>query len=290
MGAAPIVHGSNYEAKMIYEHVEFQVGHEISGHADAFFMATRHLLRASAKCQTAELFQSVDNPGRYLIRLGWERAEDRPEALPSHLPARVFPGIMTTHRMPPAVPLVPGADQREAVKSGKDAIHAKQAANGEGTWAAPALSRVREVLSSLGEGHLNPTEAENFRYFCRQLARYESTRSNPIVSVVDHVGNYWRNWLLMITRTGPYRPSTLRKLLAALDPSHPISQRMLTLNLRMLERDGLIARDVINDERRHVEYSLTALGHGLSDQLLSLINWVDQHADEIEASNAAFTE
>jgi DNA-binding HxlR family transcriptional regulator len=65
---------------------------------------------------------------------------------------------------------------------------------------------------------------------------------------------------------------------------------MLTLNLRMLERDGLIARDVIDDERRHVEYSLTVLGRGLSDRLLSLIDWIDQHVAEIEASNAAFGE
>jgi DNA-binding HxlR family transcriptional regulator len=274
---------------MIYEHVEF-IGHENLGQVDTSFAATRHLLLASAKCQTAELFQSVDNPGSYLIRLGWEKAADHPATLPSYVPATMFAQMMTTNYMSPPRQLVPATDQQEAENSGKDAIRIMPAANGEETWGAPALSRVREVLISLGEGHLNSTEAENFRYFCRQLARYDSARSNPIVSVVDHVGNYWRNWLLMITRTGPYRPSTLRKLLAALDPSHPISQRMLTLNLRMLERDGLIARDVIDEERRHVEYSLTVLGRGLSDELLSLIDWIDKHAAEIEASNAAFRE
>ena len=274
---------------MIYEHVEFYVGHETSGHVDASFTATRHLLLASARCQTAELFQSVNNPGSYLVRLGWEKAEDHPGTFTSDVPATVLAQMMCTYMSPP-LQLVPEADQQVAEKSGKDGAHVIPAANAEETWGVPALSRVREVLISLGEGHLDPTEAENFRYFCRQLARYDSTRSNPIVSVVDHVGNYWRNWLLMLTRTGPYRPSTLRKLLAALDPSHPISQRMLTLNLRVLERDGLIARDVIDDERRHVEYSLTVLGRGLSDELLSLIDWIDQHAGEIEASNAAFRE
>jgi len=39
-----------------------------------------------------------------------------------------------------------------------------------------------------------------------------------------------------------------------------------------------------------VEYSLTVLGRGLSDELLSLIDWIDKHAAEIEASNAAFRE
>jgi DNA-binding HxlR family transcriptional regulator len=275
---------------MIYENVEFHVRHENLGNVDTSFAATRPLLLASAKCQTAELFQSVNEPGSYLLRLGWEKAEDRPGTFPGRVPATVFTQMVTTYDMSPLRQSVPGPDQQAAESSGNDTIRIMPSANGEETWGAPALSRVREVLISLGEGHLNPTEAENFRYFCRQLARYDSTRSNPIVSVVDHVGNYWRNWLLMITRTGPYRPSTLRKLLAALDPSHPISQRMLTLNLRMLERDGLIARDVIDDERRHVEYSLTVLGRGLSDRLLSLIDWIDQHAAEIEASNAAFGE
>jgi len=274
---------------MIYEHVEFHVGHETSGHVDASFTATRHLLLASAKCQTAELFQSVNNPQSYLIRLGWEKAEDQPGTFPSYVPATVLAHMKSTYTSPP-LQLVPKKEHQEAEKFGKDGVHIIPAGNAEETWGAPALSRVREVLISLGEGHLDPTEAENFRYFCRQLARYDSARSNPIVSVVDHVGNYWRNWLLMITRTGPYRPSTLRKLLAALDPSHPISQRMLTLNLRMLERDGLIARDVIDDERRPVEYSLTVLGRGLSDELLSLIDWIDQHAGEIAAANAAFRE
>ena len=138
-----------------------------------------------------------------------------------------------------------------------------------------AMSRVRAVLESLEKSHGNLNEEEHFRYFCGQLSRYESTRDNPIVSVVNHIGNYWCNWILMIARLGPYRPSTIRKLLAALDPEHPISQRMLTLNLRILERDGLVSRHVVDDVRRHVEYSLTILGRGLSDRLLSLIEWID---------------
>jgi DNA-binding HxlR family transcriptional regulator/transposase-like protein len=151
-----------------------------------------------------------------------------------------------------------------------------------------AMSRVRAVLGSLEKEHMNSIEEEHFTYFCAQLARYESTRNNPIVSVVEHIGNYWCNWILMITRPRPYRPSTIRKLLAAMDPAHPISQRMLTLNLRMLERDGLIARHVVDDVRRHVEYSLTPLGRGLSNKLLSLIEWIDQHAGEIAQASATF--
>ncbi|WP_458782402.1 winged helix-turn-helix transcriptional regulator [Arthrobacter sp. D3-16] len=157
---------------------------------------------------------------------------------------------------------------------------------GEKFGSSQSLGRVRTVLGSSAEGRED--SLEYFEYFCGQLDRYQSTRNNPIVSVVDHIGNYWRNWLLMIARTGPYRPSTIRRLLAALDPTHPISQRMLTLNLRLLERDGLIARHVIDHERRHVEYSLTPLGRGLSDKLLPLIEWIDQHGEEIATASEAF--
>ncbi|MFJ1667591.1 winged helix-turn-helix transcriptional regulator [Streptomyces bottropensis] len=129
---------------------------------------------------------------------------------------------------------------------------------------------------------------ELFEYVSGQLARFEQSSDNPIVAVVDHIGNYWRNWLLVIVRTRPYRPSTIQRLLAALDPSHPISQRMLTLNLRLLERDGIIAREVFDDGRRHVEYSLTPLGRELSGGFMTLLDCIDRHAGEIAESRARF--
>ena len=128
---------------MIYEHVEFHVGHETSGHVDASFAATRHLLLASAKCQTAELFQNVNNPGSYLIRLGWEKAEDHPETFPRYVQPTVFAQMMTPYYPSPPQQLVPGADQQQAENSGKDAIHVMPAANGEETEkrGAPPLCR-----------------------------------------------------------------------------------------------------------------------------------------------------
>jgi DNA-binding HxlR family transcriptional regulator len=150
------------------------------------------------------------------------------------------------------------------------------------------MVRIRAILDPLDDGQMDCARHKFFTYISAQLVRFESTRDNPFVSVVDHVGNYWRNWLLMIVRTGPYRPSTIRRLLAALDPSHPISQRMLTLNLRLLERDGLIGRSVLDSERKHVEYSLTPLGRDLSDRIMALIGWINDHSDEIGRARASF--
>lgn len=153
---------------------------------------------------------------------------------------------------------------------------------------AHTMSRVREVLTGVGDLSELREREELFSFVAGQLVDFDSDRTAPVVSVGRHVGNYWRNWLLIILRTGPYRPSTISRLLAALDPSHPISQRMLTLNLRVLERDGLIGRRVIEDERRNVEYTLTPLGRELSDLHLTLVRWGLDHSDQISSARAAF--
>jgi DNA-binding HxlR family transcriptional regulator len=150
------------------------------------------------------------------------------------------------------------------------------------------LTRVRRVLAHSGMGDEDCGREALFRFAAEQMVQSGSPKTSPIVSVVNHVGNYWRNWLLLILRTGAYRPSTIARLLGALDPTRHISQRILTINLRMLERDGLIAREVIDDKRLNVVYALTPLGDDLSDQLLLLLEWGSQHAAAIAAARAAF--
>lgn len=150
------------------------------------------------------------------------------------------------------------------------------------------MERIGRVLDPTGGNRLTDEQRNLFTFVTRQVAEYDGDRKCPIVSLVDHVGNYWRNWLLLIGRTGPYRPSTIMKLLEAIDPSHPISYRMLTLNLRMLERDGLIRRRVISEEFNHVDYALTPLGQELSDWILSLVEWIDRRTDEVERARSLF--
>lgn len=273
---------------MIYENIELRVDPDAADQFIADFTATRELLLEAAVCQEAGLLRNVHNPDTYLLRLGWDRIEDYTETFPGAFLPTLLAQVLPTDFVTPVRNFDCSARQENVRGSAALSGNATTAGE-EGIAATNAMSRVRAVLDSLGEDHKSSMEAEHFRYFCAQLDHYGSSRNNPIVTVIDHVGNYWRNWLLMITRPGPYRPSTIRKLLEALDPSHPISQRMLTLNLRLLERDGLVERRVIDDERRHVEYSLTPLGWGLSNKLLSLIEWIDQHAGEIEKASASYS-
>lgn len=153
---------------------------------------------------------------------------------------------------------------------------------------AHIMQRVGAALGAVDLPHQDNAQRDRLMRLSRLLAGYEMVRENPIVNVVDHVGNYWRSWILVILQTGTYRYTTIMKVLNAVDPSHPISQRMLTLGLRLLERDGLVERRDVEDVRRHVEYSLTPIGRELSERFLSLVEWIDSQAETFEQSRSAY--
>ena len=67
-----------------------------------------------------------------------------------------------------------------------------------------------------------------------------------------------------------------------------ISQRMLTLTLRKLERDGLVQRTVYPVVAPRVEYRLTELGRTLLESIQSIVNWTLTHRGEITAARAAY--
>jgi DNA-binding HxlR family transcriptional regulator len=67
-----------------------------------------------------------------------------------------------------------------------------------------------------------------------------------------------------------------------------ISQRMLTLTLRGLERDGLVTRTVFPTIPPRVDYELTDLGRGLSKPVVALGEWAMAHQAEIEDARARF--
>ncbi|GAA3236274.1 helix-turn-helix domain-containing protein [Actinocorallia longicatena] len=67
-----------------------------------------------------------------------------------------------------------------------------------------------------------------------------------------------------------------------------ISQRMLTLTLRNLERDGLVSRTAYAEVPPRVEYALTATGRSLIAPALALAGWAIEHISHIEASRTAY--
>jgi DNA-binding HxlR family transcriptional regulator len=92
-------------------------------------------------------------------------------------------------------------------------------------------------------------------------------------------------WTLLIVRTlsnGPLRFNAIRRMVSG------ISQKMLTLTLRNLERDGFVTRTVTPTAPPQVEYALTALGHDLGRPVGALAQWTWENAQAIDTARAAF--
>lgn len=109
-----------------------------------------------------------------------------------------------------------------------------------------------------------------------------SDHGRAIRDVLDRIGDKWS--LLVVATLGARR---LR--FTELQRHIPgISQRMLTLTVRQLERDGLISRTVHAEVPPRVEYELTALGATLIPLALSLADWAIQNHPQIEDSREAY--
>lgn len=103
-----------------------------------------------------------------------------------------------------------------------------------------------------------------------------------IGQVLSRVGDKWSILVIMFLTNGPQRFSQIKRSVDG------ISQRMLTLCLRGLERDGLVKRTVYEVVPAHVEYELTPLGHSLTMPVAGLGKWVMENLDEIEKARDHF--
>ncbi|SHO61073.1 transcriptional regulator, HxlR family [Pseudoxanthobacter soli DSM 19599] len=106
---------------------------------------------------------------------------------------------------------------------------------------------------------------------------------NPITrDVLTRVGDKWTVFTVVVLGGGPKRFNELKRSIDG------ISQRMLTLTLRTLERDGIVTRSVFPTVPPRVDYALTPLGMTLLRTLKDLHDWVSSNADEITQARAAF--
>ena len=103
-----------------------------------------------------------------------------------------------------------------------------------------------------------------------------------VASVLARVGDKWSVLVIMMLIDGPMRFNELKRKIGG------ISQRMLTLTLRGLERDGLITRTVFPTIPPRVDYELTDLGRGLAEPVQALGQWVFEHKGEIEGAREKF--
>jgi DNA-binding HxlR family transcriptional regulator len=100
--------------------------------------------------------------------------------------------------------------------------------------------------------------------------------------VLARVGDKWTVLVVGSMGEGPKRFSELRRALGS------ISQRMLTLTLRGLERDGLVTRTVFPTVPPRVDYELTPLGRSLFATVGALGAWARQNRAHIEDARRRF--
>jgi len=81
------------------------------------------------------------------------------------------------------------------------------------------------------------------------------------------VGGKWKLEILFALMNGAMRFGVLRRSLAG------ITQHMLTMQLRELERDGLVSRTAFSEKPLRVEYDLTEAAYGLLPAFRELLNW-----------------
>lgn len=96
------------------------------------------------------------------------------------------------------------------------------------------------------------------------------------------MGDKWSVLIVMLLGGGPRRFNEIKRMVGG------ISQRMLTLTLRGLERDGLVRRTVFPTIPPRVDYALTDLGRSLCVPVEALGLWARVHEVEIEAARRRF--
>jgi DNA-binding HxlR family transcriptional regulator len=151
------------------------------------------------------------------------------------------------------------------------------------------LGNVRLIVSGESAAGRNINELARLEALVRAMARDGVQRDQPMREVLARIGDKWSTLLLHLLRTGNYRHAVLRRLVSAVGAEGRISQRMLTLRLRALERDGLLVRRVVPDTHPPgVEYALTELGQSLTAQIESLMQWIRDHMARILQARESF--
>jgi DNA-binding HxlR family transcriptional regulator len=128
----------------------------------------------------------------------------------------------------------------------------------------------------------NAQERKNLSPSDMDVTGAEHSNCRRVTPVLNRVGDKWSMQVVMQLANGPKRFSELKR---ALDG---VSQRMLTLTLRGLERDGLISRHVTPSIPPRVDYELTEIGSSLRDPVMALGAWALEHIDCIWAAQQRY--
>jgi len=141
-----------------------------------------------------------------------------------------------------------------------------------------------EVAGRVGATEdLKGEQPENAEHLDRERLD-ESGECTMVSETLARIGDKWTVLVveLLCEGRGPVRFNEIRRAI------HGISQRMLTLTLRSLERDGLVTRTVHPTVPPRVDYELTKLGRSLRVPLVAVAEWVRANGTSIHAARQVF--
>jgi len=112
--------------------------------------------------------------------------------------------------------------------------------------------------------------------------KHEPDDCRAVSETLARIGDKWTVLVVELLSDGPMRFNEMRRTI------NGISQRMLTLTLRGLERDGLVTRTVFPTIPPRVDYELTKLGRTLREPLGAIADWVRTHRPAMEQARKIF--
>ncbi|WP_249401871.1 helix-turn-helix domain-containing protein [Streptomyces sp. YIM 121038] len=146
----------------------------------------------------------------------------------------------------------------------------------EGTLKSPSNSGStvpHDAAREYGNG-LDYGDADPFQWDTREDCQ--------VRQILDRIADKWSLLVIALLDQRRLRFTELRREIDG------ISQRMLTVTLRQLERDGLVRRTVHPVVPPRVEYELTPLGGTLHHTIQSLVTWTEEHQNEIAAARSSY--
>ncbi|NUR84058.1 MAG: helix-turn-helix transcriptional regulator [Nonomuraea sp.] len=104
----------------------------------------------------------------------------------------------------------------------------------------------------------------------------------PSRKLLDRLSDKWVTLVLSALSGGERRYSDLARQIAG------VSQKMLTQTLRVLERDGLVARRLTAQVPVRVDYALTPLGESLMPLVAAIKAWAEEHIEDVESARERY--
>ncbi|MEU0698910.1 helix-turn-helix domain-containing protein [Streptomyces niveus] len=147
----------------------------------------------------------------------------------------------------------------------------------EGTSKSPRhLAGTVSAATALGAATVTATSRCD--YGDADPFQWDTREDCEVRQILDRIGDKWSLLVIALLDVSTMRFTELRREIDG------ISQRMLTVTLRQLERDGLVKRTVHPVVPPRVEYRLTPMGRTLHTTINALVIWTEEHQNQIAAA------